>query len=96
MSSASTSHVQAQPTLIRKVSQMPGNDEGSTTRSRIRVSERPSVRPSPTKSRGTRFTLSITMSTCWKKVPIQMIRNFWLSLVPAQRIVSGTKATTGI
>ena len=43
-----------------------------------------------------RLTLSMTSRTCWKKVPIQMIRNFWVSPVPAHRMVSGTKATTGM
>ncbi len=35
-------------------------------------------------------------STCWKKVPMKMIRNFWVSPVPVHSIVSGTKATTGM
>ena len=48
-----------------------------TMRVRICGSDRPSVRPRPTKSGGTRLTLSMTISTCWKKVPMQMIRNFW-------------------
>jgi hypothetical protein len=34
--------------------------------------------------------------TCWKNVPIQMIRNFWVSPVPVHKMVKGTKATTGI
>ena len=55
-----------------------------------------SVRPRLMKSRGTDFTLSMTSSTCWKKVPMKMIRNFCVSPVPAHRMVSGTKATTGM
>ena len=65
-------------------------------RVRILPSGRPSVRPRPMKSCGTRLTLSMIISTCWKKVPMKMIRNFWVSPVPAHRMVSGTKATTGM
>ncbi|MNJ73309.1 hypothetical protein D3C77_700900 [compost metagenome] len=75
---------------------MPGRALGSTMRSRMAGSRMPKVRPRPMKSGGTRLTASMIISTCWKKVPIQMIRNFCTSLVPAQRMVSGTKATTGM
>ena len=49
-----------------------------------------------TYSRGTRLTLSITSSTCWKKVPMKMISHFCDSSTPTQTIVSGTKATAGM
>ena len=75
---------------------MPGRALGRTIFRRMRRSGMPRVRPRPTKSGGTRLMASITISTCWKKVPIQMMRNFWKSLVPAQRMLSGTKATTGM
>ena len=70
--------------------------EGRTMRCRMRHSGICSVRPRLMKSRGTDFTLSITSSTCWKKVPMKMISNFCRSPVPAHRMVSGTKATTGM
>ena len=56
----------------------------------------PSVWPMSTSSRGTRLTLSITSSTCWKKVPMQMIGHFCESPTPIQMMVSGTNATTGM
>jgi len=39
---------------------------------------------------------SMTSSTCWKNVPMKMISSFCTSPVPAHRMVSGTKATTGM
>ena len=56
--------------------------EGKTIRCRMRRSGISSVRPRSMKSRGTDFTLSMTSSTCWKKVPMKMIRNFCASPVP--------------
>ncbi len=95
-SSATTTQVQAQPRLMRSVSQIPGKAEGTTIFIRILRSLSPRVRPRPMKSPGTRLTLSWISRTCWKKVPIQMMRNFCPSPVPDQRMVSGTKATTGM
>ena len=95
-SSATTSQVQAQPRLIRIESQIAGIAEGTTIRCRMRRSGISSVRPRSRNSRGTDFTLSMKRSTCWKKVPMKMIRNFCVSVGPAQRMVKGTKATTGM
>ncbi len=81
---------------MRSESQMPGSALGTTMRARIRRSGSSRVRPMSMKSHGTRLTLSMISRTCWKKVPIQMMRNFWVSPVPDHRMVSGTKATTGM
>ena len=70
--------------------------QGTTIEVRMRQGRISSVRPTSTNSSGTRLALSMIRRTCWKKVPIQMMRNFCTSPVPVHKMVSGTKATTGM
>ena len=95
-SSATTTQVQAQPRLMRSVSQIPGKAEGTTIRIRILRSLQPQGAAEVDEIARHPLDVVLISRTCWKKVPIQMMRNFCASPVPDQRMVSGTKATTGM
>jgi hypothetical protein len=74
---------------------MAGAEPGSTTRLTTPDRSAPSVRAASTRSIRVAPTVTATISTIWKKLPMKISDSFCASPIPAHRISKGMKAEAG-